>query len=410
MPRILFVAEAVTLAQVVRLVKLARALDPARWEVHFASARFDERVFGATGFHRHAIRSIAPEDVERAVARGSRIYTRRTLSRYVDDDLRVLEAAEPALVVGDLRWSLLVSAPLRGVPHAALINAYWSPNALRSRFPLPDHPIVKLLGERRAAEHFPKALPFVFRHFARPLDALRRRHGLAPLGSLLELLVAGDHTLHPDVPELTPVAHLPPTHRFLGHVPWSPDVPLPPWWDDLDPARPCVYVTLGSSGRVGALPAILDALARLPVSVLVATAGRIGLSGLPPNVHVADYLPGHLAARRSAAVVSNGGSTTGYQALAEGRPVVGLPWNLDQYLAMTAIEDAGAGVLVRGATADPAAVRAGVEAALEGRFTAGAEWARAALGALDAAERFRAFVEEAVGAPRRAVAGGAGHG
>ena len=36
--RILFVAEAVTLAQVVRLVTLARALDPARYDVHFASA------------------------------------------------------------------------------------------------------------------------------------------------------------------------------------------------------------------------------------------------------------------------------------------------------------------------------------------------------------------------------------
>ena len=49
-PRILFVAEAVTLAQVVRLATLARGLDPARYEVHFASARFDELVFAGTAF------------------------------------------------------------------------------------------------------------------------------------------------------------------------------------------------------------------------------------------------------------------------------------------------------------------------------------------------------------------------
>jgi UDP:flavonoid glycosyltransferase YjiC (YdhE family) len=398
MERILFVAEAVTLAQVVRLVTLARALDPARFEIHFASASFDERVFAGTGFRRHAVRSITPRQVERAVAWGSRIYGGRTLARYVDDDLRLLDAVEPRLVVGDLRWSLLVSAPVRGVPHAALVNAYWSPHAIRDRFPLPDHPIVRVLGERIAAEHFPTALPLVFRHFARPLDRLRRAHGLAPLGGLLELLTAGDLTLYADAPELVPTARLPATHRFLGPVLWSPEVPLPGWWDALDD-RPAIYVTLGSSGRVAALPAIVAALAALPVNVLVATAGRARLERVPPNVFVADYLPGHLAARRSAVVVCNGGSSTGYQALVEGRPVVGLPWNLDQYLAMTAIQAIGAGALVRGSTADPAAVRGGALAALDGSYAAGVARARAALTRLDAGERFRAVVADALGQP-----------
>jgi UDP:flavonoid glycosyltransferase YjiC (YdhE family) len=395
--RVLFVAEAVTLAQVVRLVTLARALDAARYEVHFASAAFDPRVFAPGEFVRHPITSASPREVERALERGTRLYSQRTLARYVDDDLRLLDQVEPALVVGDLRWSLLVSAPLRGVTHAALVNAYWSPHAVRARFPMPDHPLVRLLGEEIAARGFPRALPFVFRHFARPLDALRRRHGLAPLGGLRELLTAGDLTLYADAPALVPVDPLPPTHHFLGHVGWAPRVALPAWWDRLDPARRCVYVTLGSSGRVAALPGVVAALARLPVDVLVATAGRAALPGAPENVHVADLLPGDVAARRAAVVVSNGGSSTGYQALAEGRPVVGLPWNLDQYLAMSAIEDAGAGALVRGGSADPEAVRRAVVAALDGRFAPGVARARAALLALDAGERFRAVVDGACG-------------
>ena len=398
MKRILFVAEAVTLAQVVRLVTLARALPAEHYELHFASARFDPVVFEGTALRQHRIHSRSPEQVERAVAWGSRIYSRRVLGRYVDEDLRLLDAVQPDLVVGDLRWSLLVSAPLRRVPHAALVNAYWSPWAVRERFPLPDHPIVKLLGERVAAEYFPRALPFVFKHFARPLDALRRRHGLPPLGGLLELLTAGDLTLYADPPELVPTRGLPATHHFLGPVPWAPQVPLPPWWDALG-SRPSVYVTLGSSGHLRALPSIVRALAELPVDVMVATAGRVRLQDVPANVHVADYLPGDLAARRASVVVCNGGSSTGYQALAEGRPVVGLPWNLDQYLAMSAMEAAGAGALLRATTAQPAQVRERVVAALEGAHVAGVQRLQAAMHAHDSAARFRALVAHALSSP-----------
>jgi UDP:flavonoid glycosyltransferase YjiC (YdhE family) len=45
-------------------------------------------------------------------------------------------------------------------------------------------------------------------------------------------------------------------------------------------------------------------------------------------------LPGHLLARRAAVVISNGGSTTGYQVLSEGKPVLGMASNPEQYLAM----------------------------------------------------------------------------
>ena len=350
MRRVLFVSEAVTLAQVVRLATLARALDRDRFEVHFAAAHFDELIFAGTTFTRHRIHSLAPDTVAARVASGRRIYGRRTLGRYVGEERALLRALGPDLVVGDLRLSLSVSAALERIPYASLINAYWSPSAIREEFPIPDHPIVKLLGVRLAARYFPKARPAVFRHFARPVNALRARHGLPPLGSLPEVLTHGDHTLFPDVPALIPTRDLPAHQRYLGPVLWSPPVPLPSWWEALDPQRPTIYLTLGSSGRIDRLPLVVDVAAGLGYQVLVATAGRSRLGAVPRHAYVADYLPGHLASRRAALVVSNGGSTTGYQALAEGRPVLGITANLDQYLAMTAIEAAGAGLLVRAGT------------------------------------------------------------
>src|SRR3954462_2321269 len=107
--KVLFVAEAVTLAQVTRLATLARALPSDRFEVHFASAAFDELVFADAPFQRWPIRSISPESAFRAVSLGLRLYGRRMLDRYVEDDLRVIRQVKPDLIVGDLRWSLAVS-------------------------------------------------------------------------------------------------------------------------------------------------------------------------------------------------------------------------------------------------------------------------------------------------------------
>ena len=190
MKRILFVAEAVTLAQVVRLVTLARALDPARYEIHFASARFDDLIFRETRFVQHPIWSLSPAVIDARVARGQRLYGRRTLAAYVREERSLLQAVRPDLVVGDLRLSLAISAPLERVPYAALINAYWSPFAERKGFPLPEHPIVKLLGVALAERYFERALPFVFQQKRSDFDALchpllprRGRHLLLEQGA-----------------------------------------------------------------------------------------------------------------------------------------------------------------------------------------------------------------------------------
>jgi UDP:flavonoid glycosyltransferase YjiC (YdhE family) len=362
--RVLFVSEAVTLAQVVRLVVLARSLPRERWEVHFAAARFDPLIFAGTDFTCWPIHSLSPRVVDRRVRGGRRIYGGRTLRRYLQEDLRVIDAVRPDLIVGDLRLSLAVAAPLRGIPHAALINAYWSPFAVRERFPLPDHPVVRLLGERLADRYFPRALPAVFAHFAAPVNELRRANDLPPIGSLPEVLCHADLTLHPDPPELVATQGQPAHHLHLGPVLWSPALPTPPWWRRLERGRPTVYVTLGSSGRAELLPAVVGAVADLGAQALVATAGRRDLPAPPPGVHVAEFLPGDRAAARADLVISNGGSTTSYQALAAGRPVLGIAANLDQYLSMTAICAAGAGRLVRAGAATRASIRAALAEAL----------------------------------------------
>ena len=87
---------------------------------------------------------------------------------------------------------------------------------------------MRLLGVPLATRYFPRALPAVFRHFAQPVNDLRRLYHLPPVGDLPALLTHGDHVLHPDIPDLIPTAGAPASHHTLGLVDWSaPVAPAP---------------------------------------------------------------------------------------------------------------------------------------------------------------------------------------
>jgi len=389
MRRILFLSEAVTWSQVVRLVVLARSLDPARFAVSFAAARFDERLFGDAAFARHTLSSLTPEQVDARLARGGRIYDRATLAGYVDEELRLFEELQPDLVVSDLRWSTCVSAPLAQVKLATLIDAYWFRDD--ARFPIPDHPAVRFFGAERVKHGFARALPFVMRHFAAPVNALRQRHGLPRVGELRDVLGFGDRLLFPDEPALAPSNR---AGTYLGPVLWAPELPLPPWWSEVGVDRPLVYATLGSSGPIEILPRLLEALGGLDVDVVLSSAARAVPRALPARVRLVEAIRGDLAARRASAVVCSGGASSGWQALAEGRPIVGIPSNLDACLAMSCIEEAGAGIGLR-PTASVAQLRAAIVRALEDPSLRAASGAVArSFAQLDAPARFRAAVDE----------------
>lgn len=344
--RILFFAEAVTLAHITRPLVLAQSLDAKQYDVHFACAGGFDFVF-AEDFNitRWPINSIPSKKFIKALATGSRFYNKKTLSNYVNEDIKLLQQLKPDVVVGDFRLSLAVSAPLCSVPYIALTNAHWSPYSEES-YPLPDHPLTKFFGFKLTNFFFQLIRPIVFKYHALPHNQLRVDHQLKPLGDLRHVYTHGDYTLYLEVPELISTQHLPENHQFIGPVLWSPDIVMPGWFKALNKKKKNIYVTLGSSGAADKLPEIIAALEKLDANVLVATAGR---SKLPSegNVYVADYLPGIDVIRECDLVICNGGSATAYQALAEGVPVLGIASNMDQYLTMSYLVKAGVGRLIR---------------------------------------------------------------
>jgi UDP:flavonoid glycosyltransferase YjiC (YdhE family) len=394
-PVILLVAEAVTLAHFARILTLAMSLDPAEYEVVVASDPRYTDLGAPLGFAFHPIRSIPSAEFAQALARGKPLYTIETLTQYVKDDLALLDRVNPDLVVGDFRLSLAVSAPLRRIRYAAVVNAYWSPFA-DTAYPIPDLPMTRVLGVRLAQKLFDTVRPLAFALHARPFNQVRRRFGLPPLGSdLRNVYTWGDYTLYADIPEIVPTSRLPTHHRYLGPVLWSTHTPLPEWWYSLPEDKPIVFLILGSSGQADLLPMVLTALSQLPVTVIATTAGKIALANAPANAYIADYLPMDVATRRSQLVISNGGSLTTYQAFASGVPVIGLCSNMDQLLNMSFAVRLGAGIMLRAGKASSANLLEAATAILNNTtYAQAARKVSHALAKTDAAQRFRDIVAE----------------
>lgn len=356
-PRILFIAEAVTLAHVARPAVLATALDQSLYEVFFAvDPRYNDLFPELSGF-RHDLWSISSQQFLNALAKGKRLYSTKVLERYVHDDLELIERLKPDLIVGDFRLSLSVSARLKKIPYVAISNTYWTTHSSNT-YTVPQLPMTRLLGVGLSQVLFNLSRTLVFAAHCIPLNTLRKQYGLASLGNDLRTVYSdADQLWLADMAEYFPISPAAKNCHYLGPLPWSPRNKIPPWWNELDETLPIVYVSLGSSGQVSLLPIVLEALATLPLTVVAVTAGRTKLSAIPDNAYISEFLPGDQAAERAALMICNGGSLSTYQAIQGGTPVLGIVGNLDQHLNMSYLASSGIGESLRSEHANVARVR-----------------------------------------------------
>ncbi len=348
MKRILLVAEAVTLAHMARCVVLADYLHKTgKYQVALAADERYDAVIGPVAYARMSIYSIPSPVFFAKLAKGSVLYDKKTLCRYVEDDLKIIEDYNPDFIIGDFRLSLAISARLAGIPYATITNAYWSPYA-DIQYTIPDIGLAHWLGVNLAQKLFDWVRPLVFILHAIPFNQTCKAYGLPPVKyDMREVYTHADYTLYADMESVVKVHSLPDNHLFIGPVLWSADVALPDWWNQWPTDLPVIFVTLGSSGNASLLPLILEVLSQMPVTVLCVSAGYQTATQNYQNIYRADFLPAEQAVKKADIVICNGGSPMVYQSLVEHKKVIGIPGNLDQYLMMTWLEQSGRGILVR---------------------------------------------------------------
>jgi UDP:flavonoid glycosyltransferase YjiC (YdhE family) len=410
--RILFIGELVTLSHMVRPAVLAGTLDPQRYDIFFACDPRHLRLLSQPHpFRVVPLRSrLAAKSLEDVTYMRDSLYDFETVSGYVREDLRLFALYRPDVVVGDMRQSLVVSSRLAGMPFVNIQSAHWHPNS-DTAFESPVSPFTSLVGEPLGTHLFNTFINVMMPLSALGINLAGLQHGLPPVGMDFKSVFSyGDYTAFPDLPQLSPLDPMPDNAAYVGPCLWSPQVARPAWWNELPRDRPVIYVGLGSSGQPRLLPIVIRALADLPVTLLLTTAGRADLGPQPPNVFVADYLDGLEAARAAQLTICNGGSMPVQQSLAGGTPVLGIASNIDQVAWMRLVTGFGAGEMIMETGVQEQGVRESVQRMLgTPSYRAAAGELAAAMERFDAAAAFnalldRVFAERVAPRPARAVA------
>ena len=393
--RILFLAEGATLAHFARPVALADSLVPygEEYDIHlYAPARFACHLSRKT-YHTGVLKTAPEEDFLKNIAQGKPMFSADVLRSYVDEDCRLIRTLRPDIVIGDMRLSLPISARLERVPFAVIMNAYWSPYA-KPRSIIPELPLTRIIPPRLLGPLYRSIEPVAFAIHVAQMNRLRKEFGIASLPlDLRKMYTDGDYVLYPDVPEFLPTRGAPSTHCYVGTCSWAPDTVQPEWWERMlrDP-KPKVFISLGSSGPLTVLPQLMEVVARLPVSIVLATSGRFA-APVDVNIYACDLLPFTEMARHSALVVTQGGSGAVYSALTAGTPVLAIPSNADQHLSTAVLEENGAGLGVRAEEASSKHLRSALQELFSnGSYSAVAKRWSAIFRQDQTANRFREFL------------------
>jgi MGT family glycosyltransferase len=289
---------------------------------------------------------------------------RRECDQSVGSDLEALAEIRPDVVVGDMHWSLCTSARVLAIPYVAITNAAWTRWYAEPIEPPSGHFSTRLLGRRLCRAAFPRIKDLLVWYYSLGYTHIRKRYGLPPVRSLYDL-IAGDLTLLADIPEFAPtLPAMGDDFRYVGPILWEPDLPDPPWLHRLDPRRPTLYFTMGSTGDTEFFAEAIRVFGNTEYQILITTGGLIDLPTPPRNVFVEQYASGQALMGRSDAVVSHGGNGTVYQALSCGVPVIGFPSIFDQEIHMQRVCALGAGLRMWRSEYDAQALKRAVEQVL----------------------------------------------
>ncbi|WP_203582095.1 glycosyltransferase [Microbacterium hibisci] len=409
MATVVFCPITFNLAEVTRMIEVARALDPAHRAVFMGYESDFAHLIVDAGFEYRACEPAMSDAQREQMMRFDQGKTLRSpltdelVSARVDVERALIRETDAAAVVIGTNVTSMISARAERVPlFYAVPFALTRPQVAQTR----RLGLVRGSGRvAHAADRVATSLlrwaynraPLAPRAFARVATA----NGVPPLKTVVSLLEADHNLLTVMAWELRGYT-LPAAYQRVGPIFAHLDAPMPPIVAELAAREePLVYLGLGSSADREMVLAAASQLGTLPVNV-VAPVRHYLRDGddLPPNVHVTDLLPAHRLGGLVDAAVLHGGQGTVQTACAAGIPFVGMGlqpeqvWNVDQCVRR------GNALALSPKQAGTPALAAAVQRLLsDSRIRAAAERVRAEFADEDGAAASARLIEEAVAAP-----------
>jgi MGT family glycosyltransferase len=291
----------------------------------------------------------------------------------------ILRQWRPDVVITDpAMWGpILVLWELTGIPVALLSQM------IGSMIPGPDAPpwgpglpSPRTLRTRLLARATQLGVDVVAYNMRRHVNRIRARYGLGPMGCSVNAFT-GRLPLYliPSLPELDFNRRDQPSNvHYIGPCVWTNSgAASMDWLDRLPVDRPWVHATEGTAQYQE--PFLLRAAAkglageRLEVILTTGKPSRdpaiLGLTPLPPNVHVERWVSHEDLLPRCAAVVTTGGAATVLASLKAGVPLVVVPTFWDKSDNAQRVVEAGVGLRLAPRHCTPDRVRAAVLRLLE---------------------------------------------
>ncbi|MEO1105942.1 MAG: glycosyl transferase family 1, partial [Pseudomonadota bacterium] len=212
--RILLVAETLRLSNAARLATLGKALHGAGYHVVLAADPRCTALVGDLPFRIIPIRSaLSHEEITQRWRALMPLFDVATMERYVREDVRLMRTVMPDLVIGDMRPSLPISARSQGVRFAVVTDATFSDKCTLP-FALPQVPLADFIGHEPAQTIFDVVVPIGLFVHAVPVNLTRLNHVLGGWHQdVRQTYTDADLVIYPNIPDIVPMAELPPTHR-----------------------------------------------------------------------------------------------------------------------------------------------------------------------------------------------------
>lgn len=340
---ILIITDANFLSHLLRCVEIAKELRNRGYEVVFAASGRYTDLLEQHKFEYHPIFTNDPDHTMR-VTRDSmcRYYNTRSLKNSVESEVDCIRKINPAIILGDFRWTLKISAEYCAVPYIAIINTMWTlyyaifksiseKMLLRKIFGLKFVEKISPLGEKLLM--FCRGIPFY---------KLRKKMKISLIRNLMQEMT-GDYNLMPDIPDLCPTNNLPSNFEYIGPL-FAKSETITCDKDIVLPDKTYLYVTLGSTATPRMIKLVIDAFSDKEIPIVMTTGKQSVDFDVPSNFHIYDYLPSNIAFSNAIAVLCHGGQGTLYQALSYAKPIIGIATHNDQQWNMDRIADLKLGI------------------------------------------------------------------